>query len=225
MDGAAPRILVVEDDASVRDALEAALSAEGYEVTALSDGSGFAGMLESFRPDLVVLDVRLGSEPDGLALARRLRASSDVPLVFVTAADQLTDRLAGFDSGADDYLTKPFAVAELRARVTALLRRAGRLTSDTWQVADLVVDEGARLVRRGDVDVELTRTEFDLLAELGRRRGRAVSKEHLLAAVWQFDSYDPNLVEVHVSALRRKLEANGERLIHTVRGVGYVLRP
>ena len=111
------------------------------------------------------------------------------------------------------------------ARVEALLRRAGRLTSDTWQVDDLVVDLGARLVRRDGEEISLTRTEFDLLAELGRRRGRAVSKDHLLAAVWQFDSYDPHLVEVHVSALRRKLEQHGERLIHTVRGVGYVLRP
>ena len=124
-----------------------------------------------------------------------------------------------------DYLTKPFSVAELNARVRALLRRSGRLASDTWQVGDLVVDEGARLVRRGEVEVDLTRTEFDLLAALGQRRGRTVSKDHLLASVWQFDSYDPNLVEVHVSALRRKLEAHGPRLVHTVRGVGYVLRP
>ena len=225
MDGAAPRVLVVEDDVTVRDALQAALDAEGYAVETLPDGSAFPERLAQFRPDLVVLDVRLGSQPDGLALARRLRATSDVPLIFLTAADQLEDRLAGFDSGADDYLTKPFAVAELRARIAALLRRSGRLESETWQVADLVVDEGARLVSRGEETIELTRTEFDLLAELGRRRDRPVSKDHLLAAVWQFDSYDQNLVEVHVSALRRKLEEHGPRLVHTVRGVGYVLRP
>ena len=224
MDAAAPRLLVIEDDATVREAIDASLRAEGYEVLALSDGSEFDAQLRSFRPDLVLLDVRLPEGPDGLALGRRLRSDSDVPLVFLTAADELDDRLAGFRSGADDYLTKPFSVAELLARVEALLRRAGRLTSDTWQVDDLIVDLGARLVRRGEAEIQLTRTEFDLLAELGRRRGRAVSKDHLLAAVWQFDSYDPNLVEVHVSALRRKLEEHGDRLIHTVRGVGYVLR-
>ncbi len=224
MDNAAPRVLVVEDDVTVRDALGAALRAEGYVVEAVADGSDFERDLRRFRPDLVVLDVRLPTGPDGFALGRRLRAESDVPLVFLTAADELDDRLKGFTAGADDYLTKPFSVAELLARVRALLRRAGRLSSPTWQVGDLTVDEGARTVRRSDHAIKLTRTEFDVLAELGRRRGRAVSKDQLLSAVWQFDSYDPNLVEVHVSALRRKLEDHGDRLIHTVRGVGYVLR-
>lgn len=224
--GTAPaRILVVEDDVAVRDAMAASLRADGHEVLALGDGTELDHHLEAFRPDLVVLDVRLPAGPTGLALGRRIRASSDVPLVYVTAADGLDDRLSGFDVGADDYLTKPFSVAELAVRVRALLRRTGRLSSDTWQVEDLVVDEGARTVHRAGVPVELTRTEFDLLAALGRRRGRTLSKEHLLAAVWGFDSYDPNLVEVHVSALRRKLEADGCRLVHTVRGVGYVLRP
>ena len=224
MDAAAPRLLVVEDDVTVRDALDAALRAEGYVVHVLPDGNGFDQEVRDFRPDLVVLDVRLPDGPDGFALGRRLRSDSDVPLVYLTAADELQDRLDGFATGADDYLTKPFSVAELLARVEALLRRTGRSTSQTWQVGDLVVDEGARLVRRGDAEVQLTRTEFDLLVALGRRRGQAVSKEHLLSAVWQFDSYDPNLVEVHISALRRKLEEHGDRLIHTVRGVGYVVR-
>ena len=218
-----PRVLVVEDDATVRDALVAALGAEGYLVEALPDGAAIDVVLDGFRPDLIVLDVRLPG-PDGFALGRRVRGESDVPIVFLTAADTLDDRLQGFDLGADDYLTKPFSVAELLARIRALLRRSGRLSSDTWQVADVLVDEGARMVRRGEVDIDLTRTEFDLLVAMGRRRGRAVSKEHLLAAVWEFDSYDPNLVEVHVSALRRKLEAHGPRVVHTVRGVGYVLR-
>ncbi len=224
MDTAAARLLLVEDDATVRDALETALRGAGYVVQGLPDGTTFDREVAAFRPDLVLLDVRLPDGPDGLALGRRLRADSDVPLVFLTAADELTDRLDGFAAGADDYLTKPFSVAELLARVEALLRRAGRLASPTWQVGDLVVDEGARMVRRGDEEVEVTRTEFELLTALGRRRGQAVSKEHLLSAVWQFDSYDPNLVEVHISALRRKLEAHGDRLIHTVRGIGYVLR-
>ncbi len=224
MDTAAARLLVVEDDVTVRDALETALRSAGYVVRALPDGTEFDRVVQEFRPDLVLLDVRLPDGPDGLALGRRLRADSDVPLVFLTAADELADRLDGFATGADDYLTKPFSVAELLARVEALLRRAGRLASPTWQVGDLVVDEGARLVRRGEAEVDVTRTEFDLLMALGRRRGQAVSKEHLLSAVWQFDSYDPNLVEVHISALRRKLEEHGDRVIHTVRGIGYVLR-
>lgn len=201
MGTAPPRILVVEDDVAVRDAMAASLRAEGHEVLDLPDGAELDAHLETFRPDLVVLDVRLPVGPDGLALGRRVRASSDVPMIYVTAADALEDRLSGFDVGADDYLTKPFSVA------------------------DLVVDEGARLARRGDEPVELTRTEFDLLLAFGRRRGQAMSKEYLLAAVWEFESYDPNLVEVHVSSLRRKLEAHGPRLVHTVRGVGYVLRP
>lgn len=225
MGTAPPRILVVEDDVAVRDAMAASLRADGHEVLALPDGTELDRHLHEFRPDLVVLDVRLPVGPSGLALGRRLRSSSDVPLVYVTAADALDDRLSGFDVGADDYLTKPFSVAELAVRVRALLRRAGSLGSDTWQVGDLVVDEGARLIHRAGEPVELTRTEFDLLLALGRRRGQAMSKEHLLAAVWEFESYDPNLVEVHVSALRRKLEALGPRLVHTVRGVGYVLRP
>ena len=222
---APPRLLVVEDDAAVRDALVASLRAEGYDVLARPDGTDLERQVREYRPDLVVLDVRLPEGPDGFALGRRLRADGDVPLVYLTAADDLDDRLTGFAAGADDYLTKPFSVAELLVRVRALLRRAGRLGSDTWHVADLVVDEAGRVVRRDGHEIELTRTEFDLLAALGQRRGRAVSKEHLLASVWQFDSYDPNLVEVHVSALRRKLEAHGPRLVHTVRGVGYVLRP
>lgn len=221
-----PRILFVEDDAAVRSAVTAALRGDGYLVSARPDGRDLDSAIADLHPDLAILDIRLQVGPDGLALARRLRHGSDIPMIFLTAADDLEDRLAGFDVGADDYLAKPFSLVELLARVRALLRRAGVLESDTWEVDDLVVNEAARSVRRGDRDLELTATEFDLLSVLGRRRGRVTSKDHLLMTVWQFDSYDPNLVEVHVSALRRKLEQDGaSRLVHTVRGAGYVLRP
>ena len=222
-----PRILVVEDDDTVRDTVRIALESQGYEVRTDPHGVDVEATTRNFRPDLAVLDVRLPVGPSGLSIARMLReAGSDIPLIFLTAADEVADRLAGFNAGADDYLTKPFAVAELLARVRALLRRSGRLSSSAWQVDDLVVDEDARSASRDGQELDLTRTEFDLLLALGGRPGRVLSKTQLLTAVWGFDAYDPNLVEVHVSALRRKLEQDGRsRLVHTVRGVGYVLRP
>lgn len=219
-----PRVLVVEDDAPIRSALEIALRGENYEVTALADGCTLTQVAEKFRPDLAVLDVRLPTGPDGYAMARMLQSASTMPILFLTAADAVEDRLAGFSAGADDYLIKPFSMAELLARVQALLRRSGRLSSATWQVGDLVVDDGARSVIRGGVQLELTRTEYDLLAMLMQNVGKVLSKTQLLTQVWGFDAYDANLVEVHMSALRRKLEAEGSRLIHTVRGAGYVLR-
>lgn len=219
-----PRVLVVEDDAVIRSALEVALHGEGYQVRAESDGTALDHVAAEFRPDLAILDVRLPVGPDGYSMAARLRRGSDLPLLFLTAADTVDDRLAGFRAGADDYLVKPFSMAELLARVQALLRRSGRLASDSWQVGDLVVDDGARTVVRGGVPLELTRTEYDLLVMLVQHVGRVLSKTQLLTQVWGFDAYDPNLVEVHMSALRRKLESAGPRLIHTVRGAGYVLR-
>jgi two-component system, OmpR family, response regulator len=219
-----PRILVVEDDTALRDSLAVALRAEGYDVETAADGEAGLACLDSFRPDLAVLDVRLPAGPDGLELARELRARGDAPVLFLSALSAEQDRIAGFEAGGDDYLTKPFSTSELLLRVKALLRRAGRLEAQAWQVGDLVVDEAARTAVREGVDLELTRTEFDLLVALGRNVGTVVSKSRLLAIVWGFDTYDENLVEVHISALRRKLEAAGPRLVHTVRGVGYVLR-
>jgi two-component system, OmpR family, response regulator len=219
-----PRVLVVEDDAPIRSALEAALRSEGYEVRADPDGLALEQVAEQFRPDLAVLDVRLPEGPDGFVMAKQLRRTSDLPLLFLTAADAVEDRLAGFQAGADDYLVKPFSMAELLARVQALLRRAGRLQSNSWQVGDLLIDDGARSVVRGGVTLELTRTEYDLLAALAQNVGRVLSKTQLLTRVWGFDAYDTNLVEVHMSALRRKLESAGPRVIQTVRGAGYVLR-
>lgn len=220
-----PRLLVVEDDGSLRVALTAALVATGYDVRALPDGVGIDQVAHEFRPDLAILDVRLPSGPDGFEIGRNLRSSLGIPVVFVTAADALDDRLRGFDLGADDYLVKPFAMSELLARVKVVLRRAQRLTSPTWEVRGLVIDEANRVVSRAGTPIDLTRTEFDLLCVLAREPGRVFSKVQLLSLVWGFEEYAPNLVEVHVSALRRKLEAVGPRLIHTERAKGYVVRP
>ena len=216
-----PRILLVEDDASLRKAVASSLESEEYVVQALEDGQGFDEALRQFRPDLVILDVRLPHGPDGFALARRVRADGDTPLLFLTAAGSEGDRLEGFRSGGDDYVVKPFSMAELMARVLALLRRAGRLRSAVVEVGDLIVDPVARRATRAGRELELTPTEFELLHALASRSGAAVSKERLLALVWGFEDYDANVVEVHVSALRRKLEDEGPRLIHTIRGAGY----
>jgi DNA-binding response OmpR family regulator len=218
------RILLVEDDTTIRQALAVALRDDGYQVSAESDGASALDGAEAFRPDLAILDIRLPPGPDGLAVARALRESRNIPIVFLTAADALEDRLAGFHAGGDDYVVKPFSMAELLARVRAVLRRAGALDSGVWQVHDLVVDESARSAVRGGTVIDLTRTEFDLLALLGRQRGRVLSKRQILTEIWGYEGYQENVVEAHMSALRRKLEGDGGRLIHTVRGAGYVLR-
>jgi two-component system, OmpR family, response regulator len=223
MDTNAPRVLLVEDDTAVREAVAAALAAEGYHVLDLADGASAPHHVATFRPDLAILDVRLPAGPSGLGLARLVRQECEAAVLMLTAADAVPDRLAGFEAGADDYVAKPFAMEELLARVRALLRRTGRLASAAWQIGDLVVDEAARSVLRDGQPVDLTHTEFSLLLALGRHPGRVLPKTQLLTAVWGLDAYDPNLVEVHISALRRKLEAHGPRLIHTVRGVGYRL--
>lgn len=221
----APRILVVEDDETLRDALLIALRAEGATVSGEADGRRISELLDSFRPDLAVLDVRLPEGPSGLVIARSIRDQYDIPIIFLTAAGRVEDRLAGFEAGGDDYVAKPFSMSELIARIRALLRRSGRLASPVRTVLDIEIDEGAHTVRRDGHDVELTRTEFDLLVTLARRPGQVFPKSRLLALVWDYEDYDPNVVEVHISALRRKLEAHGPRVIQTVRGVGYVLRP
>lgn len=218
------RVLVVEDDRPVRMSLEVALREEGYEVCACADASGLQRVVEQFRPDLAILDVRLATGPDGYSTARLLRSQSNLPIIMLTAADTVAERLEGFNAGADDYLIKPFSMAELLARVDALLRRAGRITSAVRQAGDVIIDDAARTVIRDGEKLDLTRTEFDLLAVLAKHPGQVLSKVQLLTQVWGFDAYDVNLVEVHMSSLRRKLEAHGPRLIQTVRGVGYVVR-
>ena len=224
MPHSAARLLLVEDEPALLEAMAATLGDAGFVVSARPDGRGFSEHVAAFRPDAVVLDVMLPGE-DGMGLARRLKATVDVPVLFVTARDAVEDRLAGFDIGADDYVVKPFVLAELVARVTAVLRRAGRLTSPTVQVDDLVLDEEAATVTRGGRPVDLTATERRLLTYLVRNRGRTLSKTQILTQVWGYDSYDPNLVEAFISTLRRKLDATGDaKLIHTVRGIGYRLQ-
>lgn len=218
------RVLVVEDDAPVRHALEMAFRSEGYSVRAEPDGCSLKKVAEEFRPDVAVLDVRLPVGPDGYTMTRMLRRSEDTPVLLLTACDSLQNRLAAFEAGADDHVGKPFSTAEVLARTQALLRRAGRLANSVLTFGDLVIDGATHRVSRGDQPIELTRTEYDLLTLLVRHAGQVLSKSQLLAQLWGFEAFDSNVIEVHVSALRRKLEAHGPRLIHTVRSVGYVLR-
>jgi two-component system, OmpR family, response regulator len=219
----AARILVIEDAEAIRAAVCSALRDHGLDVLARGDGRELEGDLRRFRPDLVVLDVMLPGR-DGFSLLEIVRRSTRSGVVMLTARDGVPDRLRGLTGGADDYVTKPFVLAELVARVEAVLRRLGR-TPSTMQVGGLVVDVESGVVLYDGAAVELTATEFRLLGYLAAQRGRVVSKTQILTAVWGYEDYDPNLVEVHVSALRRKLEAHGPRLLHTVRGLGYVLRP
>lgn len=218
-----PRVLVVEDYDAIREMVVEALADAGYVSDAQVDGRGLEDVLAAFRPDLVILDVMLPGR-DGFALIDVVRDYGDAGIVLLTAKSALPDRLRGLDAGADDYVVKPFDVAELVSRVGAVLRRRGRVPS-AMQVGDLVIDVEAAVVSRSGAVLDLTATEFKLLRYLVEQRGRTVSKDQILAAVWGYDAYDANLVEVHISALRRKLEAHGSRLLHTIRGIGYRLSP
>lgn len=220
---ARPRVLVVEDSAAIREAVVAALTDAGYVSDGRVDGSGLEDVIVAFRPDLVILDVMLPGGRDGFTLIDVVRGSCDAGIVMLTARDELTDRLRGLDGGADDYVLKPFLLDELVSRVGAVLRRRGRAPSAT-QVGDLVIDLSAGTASRAGSVLDLTATELQVLAYLVAQRGRAMSKAQILTAVWGYDAYDPNLVEVYISALRRKLEAHGPRIVHTVRGIGYTLR-
>jgi DNA-binding response OmpR family regulator len=219
-----PRIVVVEDDTSLARAIRVGLRNAGYEVDCYTDGVEIKTHLARFKPDLALLDVRLPIGPDGFEIARTVRATVGCPIMFLTASDELDQRLTGFDAGADDYVVKPVALAELLARIRAVLRRSGRLVSPVFEVRDLIIDERTRSVTRSGRAVDLSPTEFNLLCVLAREPGRVFSKLQLLSLVWGFDEYDPNLVEVYVSSLRRKLGADGSVLIRTERGEGYVFR-
>ena len=218
---AARRMVVVEDADAIREPVIAAFADAGYLAYGASSGDGMEELVEGRRPDLVILDVMLPGDRDGFDLIDVVRTRSDAGIIMLTARDHIDDRLRGLHGGADDYVVKPFALAELTARVLAVLRRTGAATG-VVEVGDLVLDVASGVVRRGGTPIELTATELRLLDYLGAQRGRVVSKAQILTRVWGWTDYDPNLVEVHVSALRRKL---GEpRLLHTVRGLGYVLR-
>lgn len=216
------RVLFVEDDEAVRNALALELRAAGYLVQDEPDGNSLEEIVEGFRPDIAILDVMLPGR-SGFELARELRNRSDLPILFLTARESVSYRLAGFSVGADDYVIKPVVVEELLARLRALLRRSGRLEAEVLEVGDVILDEPACVVRRGGTTIELTPIEFQLLAFLMRNRGVVLSRLQIMSQVWGYEEHDPNLVPVHLGNLRRKLEEAGPRLIHTVRGHGYVL--
>jgi two-component system, OmpR family, response regulator MprA len=220
-----PRALVVEDDEDIADVLRRSLRLEGYDVRVAGDGVAALSAYEEHAPDVVVLDLGL-PQLDGLDVARRLRADGDVPILMLTARDAVESRVEGLDSGADDYLVKPFDRQELLARLRALLRRRPPRGSAPMVVADLVLNPDTHEVRRGDRPVELTQREFELLEYLMRNERIVISRQRLLDDVWGYDPFSiTNTIEVFVSNLRRKLEAGGEpRLLHTIRGAGYVLR-
>ncbi len=219
------RILVVDDDRRIAATLRRALSYAGYEVEVAYDGLDALVAARASDPDLIILDVML-PEIDGIEVCRRIRRESDVPVLMLTARDEVSDRVQGLDSGADDYLVKPFAHEELLARVRSLLRRSPPEERRTLRCGDLVADVDAMEVRRGDEPVELTALEFRLLEYFLRNQRVVLSRARILAAVWGLDvDTSSNVVDVYVRYLRRKLEeTGGERLIHTVRGAGYVLK-
>ncbi len=225
--GDAARILVVDDEASLVDAVATALRYEGFDVTEATTGRSGLAAAQEHALDLIVLDVML-PDIDGFGVASRLRQDGvSTPVLFLTARDSLDDKAAGFAAGADDYLTKPFSLAELVMRVKAILRRSGSSTegSNVLRFADLELDIDAHRCTRADAEIDLTATEFRLLEFFMKNQNRVLSKAQLLDHVWHYDfGGDSNVCETYVSYLRKKLNEHGAPLIHTVRLVGYVLR-
>ena len=220
-----PRVLVVEDDGEIAEVLRRSLRLEGYEVKVADDGPGALHESSLFEPDAVVLDLGL-PRLDGMEVCRQLRSDGDVPILILTARDGVDARVEGLDSGADDYLVKPFERQELLARLRALLRRRPPRGSAFITVGDLRLNPDTREVARGKREIELTGREFELLEYLMRNERLVVSREALLDDVWGYAPFaETNTVDVFVSNLRRKLEGGGEpRILHTVRGAGYTLR-
>jgi DNA-binding response OmpR family regulator len=225
VEGRSPRVLVVEDDEDIALALQRSLRLEGYDVRISRDGEIALEDFRQFLPDLVLLDLGL-PKVDGIAVAQRMRTDGDVPILMLTARDALESRVEGLDSGADDYLVKPFDRQELLARMRALLRRRPPRGEANLAVGDLLLNPDTHEVHRDGRSIELTQREFELLEFLMRNERIVVSRQRLLDEVWGYDPFSTtNTIEVFVSNLRRKLEAGGEpRLLHTIRGAGYVLR-
>jgi two-component system OmpR family response regulator len=228
-DGSAVRVLVVDDESTLTELLSMALRYEGWDVRGAGDGQAAVTTAISFQPDVVVLDIML-PDMDGLAVLRKLRSQvSDVPVLFLTAKDAVEDRIAGLTAGGDDYVTKPFSLEELVARLRALLRRTGMTSvrdDATITVGDLTMDEDSHEVRRGGEIIELTATEYELLRYLMRNAKRVLSKAQILDRVWRYDfGGQANVVELYISYLRKKVDAGRQPMIHTMRGVGYVLKP
>ncbi|ACZ42014.1 two component transcriptional regulator, winged helix family [Thermobaculum terrenum ATCC BAA-798] len=220
-----PLILVIDDDKNITSFLRRALSYAGYEVKTAHNGQEGLQVALSNAPDLVILDW-LMPDMDGIEVCKRLRSADNIPILMLTAKDEVSDRVQGLEAGADDYLVKPFAHEELIARVKALLRRASPDSRKVLRFADLSVDLGTREVKRGQRVIDLTAKEFDLLVTFMQHPRQVLTRDQLLQIVWGFDmEVESHVVAVYVGYLRDKLEAGGEsRLIHTLRGVGYVLR-
>jgi two-component system OmpR family response regulator len=228
-DGRALRVLVVDDETVLTELLTMALRYEGWEVTAAGTGAAALRLVDEFRPDAVVLDIML-PDMDGLAILRGMRAvRPDIPVLFLTAKDAVEDRVLGLTAGGDDYVTKPFSIEELAARLRGLMRRVHgtvAIRRNVLAVGDLTLDEDSREVYRDGKEIRLTATEFELLRYFMRNPRRVLSKAQILDRVWNYDfGGQANVVELYVSYLRKKIDAGREPMIHTMRGAGYVLRP
>ncbi|MCZ7459342.1 response regulator transcription factor [Streptomyces sp. WMMC940] len=229
-DGGPVRVLVVDDESSLTELLSMALRYEGWEVRSAGDGAGAVRAARAFRPDAVVLDVML-PDMDGLAVLGRLRRElPDVPVLFLTARDAVEDRIAGLTAGGDDYVTKPFSLEEVVARLRGLIRRSATAVAARDEsllvVGDLTLDEDSHEVTRGGTSIHLTATEFELLRYLMRNPRRVLSKAQILDRVWSYDfGGQANVVELYISYLRRKIDAGRTPMIHTRRGAGYLIKP
>ena len=227
-DGSALRVLVVDDETMLTDLLSMALRMEGWEVKTAGSGMEALHTTREFDPDALVLDIMM-PDLDGMSVLQRLRKSgNDVPVLFLTAKDAVSDRVAGLTAGGDDYVTKPFSLEEVVARIRGLLRRAGGVRNDVepiLRVGDLSLNEDSHEVIRAGDEIELTATEFELLRYLMRNQRRVVSKAQILDRVWDYDfGGRSSVVELYISYLRKKIDLDREPLIHTVRGVGYMIK-